>query len=244
MTVADCSNGSKARDCRQYRPGTSSRPIAEIVIRRCMGCLEIARWREQLNSVRKYIECVRTHPSLRAIADVLSWCCWVAALATCTLDLLDLLDLPVAISFAQCVVLAPCDGARWNCGDVVTPRVLSGAADRLGYAGEKSLIAAIGRKLHIVEITTVDSASCDPFAVVASVQVTPVACISAASLALTCNAADALFFAGASGADVGTAWGADSPAVQAFSASARPGMIALRKAGDARNKWPNWVIAT
>lgn len=125
VTVADCSNGSKAGDCRQYRPGTSSRPIAEIVIRRCMGCLEIARWREQLNSVRKYIECVRTHPSLRAIADVLSWCCWVAALATCTLDL------PVAISFAQCVVLAPCDGARWNCGDVVIPRVLCGAADRL-----------------------------------------------------------------------------------------------------------------
>ncbi|CCF68031.1 putative uncharacterized protein [Xanthomonas citri pv. punicae str. LMG 859] len=90
-----------------------------------MGCLEIARWREQLNSVRKYIECVRTHPSLRAIADVLSWRCWVAALATCTLDL------PIAISFAQCVVLAPCDGARWNCGDVVIPRVLSGAADRL-----------------------------------------------------------------------------------------------------------------
>ncbi|OOW59273.1 hypothetical protein Xant_01670 [Xanthomonas cissicola] len=83
-----------------------------------------------------------------------------------------------------------------------------------------------------------------PFAVVASVQVTPVACISAASLALTCNAADALFFAGAGGADVGTAWGADSPAVQALSASARPGMIALRKAGNARNKWLNWVIAT
>lgn len=158
VTVADCSNGSKARDCRQYRPGTSSRPIAEIVIRRCMGCLEIARWREQLNSVRKYIECVRTHPSC---AQLPTYCPGAAGwqLATCTLDLLDL---PVAISFAQCVVLAPCDGARWNCGDVVTPRVLSGAADRLGYAGEKSLIAAIGRKLHIVEITTVDSASCDP----------------------------------------------------------------------------------
>lgn len=162
----------------------------------------------------------------------------MAALATCTLDL------PVAISFAQCVVLAPCDGARWNCGDVVTPRVLSGAADRLGYAGEKSLIAAIGRKLHIVKSPLSTVPAVHPFAVVASVQVTPVARISAASLALTCNAADALFFAGASGADVGTAWGADSPAVQAFSASARPGMIALRKAGDARNKWLNWVIAT
>ncbi|ASK93881.1 conserved hypothetical protein [Xanthomonas citri pv. fuscans] len=57
-------------------------------------------------------------------------------------------------------------------------------------------------------------------------------------------AVGALFFAGATGADEGTAWGADSPAVQALIASARPGMIALRKAGSTRDKWLNRVIKT
>ncbi|SON83516.1 conserved hypothetical protein [Xanthomonas phaseoli pv. phaseoli] len=75
-----------------------------------------------------------------------------------------------------------------------------------------------------------------PFAAFASVQLTPVACINAPSLSLTCETAAVLFFADATGTASGADGAADWPAVQAPSASNKLDSAALRKAGNVRKK--------